>query len=337
MRQHPVRIAVDVMGGDFGPCVTVPSAARFASQNPQLSVILVGQESKIASLLSDIPPIPNLHIRHASDEVMMNERPASALRYKRGSSMAVALQMIANKEADVCVSAGNTGALMALSRSILRMLPGVDRPALLKVLSLPSGKVYLLDLGANIDCSAEHLYQYALMGCAYYALVENNSSPRVGLLNVGEEEIKGTEQVRLAARLISEAESIHYIGFIEGDQVFFDKADIVVCDGFVGNVALKTGEGMARMLISVLESSLKGRWYLRLLGWAFKSVIQSVIKSLDPGRYNGAILIGVQGIVYKSHGSADEAAFFRALTQAACDAERVTPEALNDSLDELLI
>ena len=249
--------------------------------------------------------------------------------------MAVALQLVKEGRAQACVSAGNTGALMLLSRSILRTHPGVDRPAIVKLIPSLTNRCYVLDLGANVDCSAEHLCQFAMMGSALVEALEGKALPRVALLNVGEEDIKGNEQVRLASRMLAESDLVNYVGYIEGGDIFKTIADVVVCDGFVGNVALKSGEGVVEMVVGLVQHSFQYNWYSRLVGFLALPVIQRVKKVLAPSRHNGASLIGLQATVIKSHGNADERGFRSAIEQAISEAKRGVPEMINARLDEI--
>lgn len=369
-----VTVAVDAMGGDFAPQATVIAALESLKKNEALGIILVGDQSMLEALLyldtdknasrslgsntpterfPELPASPPLSpqyqalytsfkdegrlvIHHAPEVVLMSDRPSRALRKKQNSSMAVALQLVRDGVAGGCVSAGNTGALMLLGRSILGMCPGIDRPAITKRLPSPKGGCYVLDLGANVDSTAEHLYQFSLMGSILVEAMEGIDRPRVALINVGEEEIKGSEQVRLASRMLAECEGVNYVGYIEGGDLFNDVADVVVCDGFVGNVALKTGEGVAKLLHQSLLKVFDGHWYTRLLGKLMMPVFKRLLKSIDPSRYNGALFIGLQGVVVKSHGNADAKAFSCAIDQAVEEIDRKVPDMINNRLDELL-
>lgn len=249
--------------------------------------------------------------------------------------MAVALRLVRDGEADACVSAGNTGALMMMGRSILKTYPGIERPAIVKLIPSLHSRSYVLDLGANVDTSAEHLFQFALMGSLMAAAIEGKSAPRVALLNVGEEEVKGSEQVRLAAHMLAECEILNYIGYVEGNDLFQDVADVIVCDGFVGNIALKTGEGVAQMVMEVIEQSFRTSLWGRLLGIVARPYVNAILRQIDPRRHNGASLLGLQGVVVKSHGNAGERAFRAALRQAAAEVRMRVPQKINARLDEL--
>ncbi len=315
----PLVLAIDCMGGDHGPDVTVPAALEFLRRNGDASVILVGASAAIASRLGKHPSSPRVRVQPASEVVAMDEPPANALRNKRDSSMRVAIDMVKNAEASAAISAGNTGALMAMSRFVLKMLPGIDRPAITAVLPTMTGRTYLLDLGANVDCAPEHLLQFGLMGASLVAAVEHLDRPSVGLLNIGEEAIKGNEVVKQAGDLLRSS-GLNFIGNVEGDDIYKGKADVIVCDGFVGNVALKTSEGLAQMLRQMLREEFT-RNPLRYLALAVAwPVIASFRRRVDHRRYNGATLLGLRGIVVKSHGSADRLAFLCALERAAEEA-----------------
>lgn len=332
---NSITIAIDAMSGDRGPAIAVSAALDAVRENEALSIILVGQQSELeASLLE---PHPRVRIVEAVDVVRMNERPSHALRHKQHSSMAVALRLVRDGEAQGCVSAGNTGALMAFGRSLLRMYPGIERPAIVKLIPSLRGRCHVLDLGANVDASAENLYQYALMGSLMASAVNNLQEPRVALLNVGEEEIKGNEQVRLASHMLAQAESLNYIGYVEGSDLFRDVADVVVCDGFVGNIALKTGEGVASMLMELLDQTFTRTLYGRFIGWLARPTLTRLLKTIDPSRHNGASLLGLQGVVIKSHGNANERAMLAAIRQAYREVRLEVPRRINEQLDELMI
>ena len=310
-----VTVAIDCMGGDHGPAVTVPAALDFLRKYEDSAVILVGIEDQIRSHLAGVGH-PRLKIRHASEVVGMDESPALAIRNKKDSSMRVAIDLVKSGEADACVSAGNTGALMAVSRFVLKMLPGIERPAICAVLPTVSGHVHVLDLGANVDCSEEHLLQFGIMGAALVGAIEHKDRPTVGILNIGEEEIKGNEVVKQAAELLK-ASGLNFVGNIEGDGVYKGEADVVVCDGFVGNVALKTSEGLAQMLATFLREEFGRNLLTRMAGVFALPVLKRFKQRVDHRRYNGACLIGLKGVVVKSHGSADAFAFCHALERAA--------------------
>lgn len=322
------------MGGDHGPSVTVPAAINYLAEHPAAHLILVGQEDVLRPLLGKQVENPRLRLVHASEVVGMDESPALALRNKKDSSMRVALNLVKAGEADACVSAGNTGALMAISRFVLKMLPGIERPALCGPLPTVKGHTHVLDLGANIDCSAEHLLQFGIMGAMLIAAMEHKERPTVGLLNIGEEEIKGNEVVKAAAELLR-ASGLNFIGNVEGDGIFKGDADVVVCDGFVGNVALKASEGLAQMLASSLRSEFKRNWLTKLAALAAISVLNNFKRRFDHRRYNGAILLGLKGISVKSHGSADVLSFGNAIGRAYDAAENRVVERIAGRIAEM--
>ncbi|GHT94140.1 phosphate acyltransferase [Betaproteobacteria bacterium] len=314
-----VTVAVDCMGGDHGPTVTVPAVLSFLRKHPDIQAILVGREEVLKPLVGDdalAAPGARLSVHHATEVVGMDEPPASALRNKKDSSQRVAINLVKEGKADAAVSAGNTGALMATARFVLKMLPGIDRPAICSVLPTVSGQCHMLDLGANVDCTAEHLLQFGIMGAMLVAAVTHREQPSVGLLNIGEEEIKGNEVVKGAAELLRES-GLNFYGNVEGDDIFKGTTDVVVCDGFVGNVALKTTEGLAQMLATFLREEFTRGIFARLTALVALPVLKRFKLRTDHRRYNGAVLLGLRGIVVKSHGSADAYAFEQALVRAA--------------------
>lgn len=325
----PITIAIDCMGGDHGPSVTVPAAIEFLAGHPDDRVTLVGLRDAIESELRKLDTCVSARAQvvHASEVVAMDDAPAVALRSKKDSSIRVAVELVKSGAAQAFVSAGNTGALMAISRFVLKTLPGIDRPAIVSVLPSMKGSTYILDLGANVDCGPEHLLQFAIMGSILAAAVEHKERPTVGLLNIGEEAIKGNEVVKQAAELLR-ASDLNFIGNVEGDDIYKGKSDVIVCDGFVGNVALKTSEGLAQMLGTFLREEFTRNWMTRLAALAASPVLSAFKKRVDHRRYNGATLIGLRGVVIKSHGSADRFAFGRAI-------ERATEEARNDVVSRI--
>jgi len=312
-----ISIALDCMGGDHGVHVTVPAAAGFLSRNPEARVILVGAESAIHAELSGagLTGHPRARVRHASEVVAMDEPVAVALRGKRDSSMRVAVDLVKAGEADACISAGNTGALMAISRFVLKMLPGVERPAIASMMPSRRGRTCVLDLGANVDCSPVHLLQFAVMGSVLFGVVAEVDEPTVGLLNIGEEDLKGNDVVRQAADLLKQS-GLKFSGNVEGGDIYKGTTDVIVCDGFVGNVLLKSSEELARMLRDNLREEFTRNWLTKLCGVVALPVINSFRRRVDPRRYNGASLLGLRGIVVKSHGSADSFAFEVAINRA---------------------
>ncbi len=315
-----ITIAIDAMGGDHGPKVTVPAALEYLRKNPDDTVVLVGLPDAIEAELGSFKlPSSQLRIHAASEVVGMDESPQLALRGKKDSSMRVAINLVKNGEAGACVSAGNTGALMATARYVLKTLPGIDRPAIASFLPTIKGQVCMLDLGANVDCTAEHLLQFGIMGSALVAVLEHKETPSIGLLNIGSEDIKGNEVVKQAAALLRKSD-LNFYGNVEGDDIFKGITDVVVCDGFVGNVSLKTTEGLARMIRSFLTEEFKRNFFTKIAALIALPVINGFKRRVDSRRYNGASLLGLKGIVLKSHGSADKFAFLCALEKAAEEA-----------------
>lgn len=308
------------MGGDHGPHVTVPAALALLNKDPDINIVLVGLADAIQAELKirKAQTGPRLRVHHASEVITMDDAPALALRNKKDSSMRVAINLVKSGEAHACVSAGNTGALMAISRFVLKMLPGIDRPAIATVLPSLRGQTYVLDLGANVDCSATDLLQFGVMGAMLASAVDNNPSPSIGLLNIGEEEIKGNEVVKQAGDLLR-ASHLNFYGNVEGDDIYNGTTDVVVCDGFVGNAVLKTSEGLAKMLGTFLREEFKRNLFTRIAGIFSLPVINAFKKRVDPRSYNGASLLGLRGIVIKSHGSADSYAFGCAITRAVSE------------------
>lgn len=328
-----LSIAVDTMGGDFGPRITVPACLEALALHPTLHIYLIGQSSLIDPLLvNSSVSLERLTVIDCQDSVSMDDKPSYALRHRQHSSMAKALQMVNEGVVSACVSAGNTGALMALARKTLGMLPGVDRPAIISAVPTSEGCCYLLDLGANVDCSAEHLLQFALMGSGMVNAVEGIERPRVALLNIGTETYKGNEQVRLAAERLKVQPQLNYIGFIEADSVFEHRADVIVCDGFTGNIALKSSEGLARFIASKLRINFSQNIYRRMLGWLARPVLKELQQQIDPGRRNGAAFLGLQGIVIKSHGGANQDHFVCAISQAVTDIHNDVPGRIRDTI-----
>ena len=317
----PVTVAIDAMGGDHGPAVTLRAALKFLEETPDARVIAVGLEAPLKAALPKrrSPARDRLSLHAATEVVEMDEPPAEALRRKKDSSMRVAINLVKDETAQACVSAGNTGALMAISRFVLKTLPGIDRPAIAGQMPTRRGVVTVLDLGANVSCSAEQLGQFAAMGAALVAAVEGIERPTVGLLNVGEEEIKGNELYKQTGELLR-ASGLNFFGNVEGDDIFKGTTDVVVCDGFVGNVMLKASEGLAKMLYDVLKTEFTRNVLTRTAAMLAYPVLMVFKRRIDPRRYNGATLIGLKGVVVKSHGSADAFAFECALRKAYAEA-----------------
>lgn len=333
-----VVISLDAMGGDIGPDAVVPAAVTALSRNPDLQLILVGDQPVIEQHLGSqrgLIDSGRLSIHHASEVVDMDELPSRALRFKKDSSMRVAIDLVKQGSAQAAVSAGNTGALMATARYVLKTLPGIDRPAILTAIPSIKGRTLMLDLGANVGCTAEHLFQFAVMGSVLATAVDGIDTPRVGLLNIGEEEIKGNDQVKEAARLLYDS-SLNYIGFVEGDDVYKGDVDVVVCDGFIGNVALKTSEGVAKMIAHFMKEEFTRNLLTRLAGIIALPVIRAFRRRVDPRNYNGASLLGLRGIVIKSHGGADALAFANAIEVAVKEVEKAVPDRIDHQLEAQL-
>ncbi len=314
----PVTVAVDAMGGDHGPSATLPAAIEFLEAVPEARVVAVGLLEPLTAALAKIksPAKARIAIEAASEVVEMHEPPADALRRKKDSSMRVAVNLVKDGRAEACVSAGNTGALMAISRFVLKTLPGVDRPAIASQLPTRKGVTTVLDLGANVNCSPEQLLQFAVMGTALVSAVDHIDRPTVGLLNIGEEDIKGNEVVKQAGELFKQSD-LNFFGNVEGDDIYKGTTDIVVCDGFVGNVLLKTSEGLAHMLATFLREEFSRNPFRKIAALFAIPALNGFKKRVDPRRYNGASLLGLRGIVVKSHGSADQMAFAKAIERAA--------------------
>lgn len=324
------------MSGDYGPRVIVPACFSALRRNSSLQIILVGDPARLSLLLTNTPAklSARLRVHPATEVVLMEDPPARMLRGKPDSSMRVALQLVHDGQAAACVSAGNTGALMALARHVLKVIPGIDRPAIMTSLPAASGPVHLLDLGANVDATADQLVQFALMGSLALEL-DGVVQPRVALLNIGIESIKGSQQVRLAASCLEQAGSLNYTGYIEADAVFRNEADVVVCDGFTGNVLLKTTEGAARLMASQLREEAGRTLWRKLLALLNRGLWRELGRRWSPDRYNGAALLGVNGLVIKSHGGAGERAFLAALELAARMSREDLPARLAQRLDAL--
>ncbi len=313
----PVTVAVDAMGGDHGPAVTLPAALRFLEETPDARVIAVGLEGPLKATLAKqrSSATARLVLQVASEVVEMQEPPADALRKKKDSSMRVAINLVKDGTAQACVSAGNTGALMAISRFVLKTLPGIDRPAIASQLPTRTGTTTMLDLGANVNCTSEQLVQFAVMGSALASAVEGNERPSIGLLNIGEEDIKGNDVVKATAEALK-GSGLNFYGNVEGTDIYKGTTDVVVCDGFVGNVALKVTEGVVTMLYDFLKAEFTRNPGTRLAALLAYPVLIAFKRRVDPRRYNGATLIGLMGVVVKSHGGADVLAFKHAIAKA---------------------
>jgi glycerol-3-phosphate acyltransferase PlsX len=333
MPDNPI-IALDVMGGDRGAAVCVPAGLAMLREHGDLRLVFVGQQEVIEPFLVGARDVADrFTVRDARQLVAMDEPPADALRRKKDSSMRVAIDLVKAGEAHACVSAGNTGALMATARFVLKTLPGIDRPAIMVPVPTMHGCTYMLDMGANADCTPEHLFQFAVMGSVVATVVENIDYPRIALLNIGEEEIKGNDTVRRAAALLSGSQ-LNYVGFVEGDHIPDRKADVIVCDGFTGNVALKSMEGTARLVRHFLRLEFSNGLYGRFAGLVALPVLRALAGRLDPRRYNGATLVGLAGIVIKSHGGADEVAFRQAIHTAMLEVAKQVPVQIRALLAE---
>ena len=325
------------MSGDHGYGVVVPAALHSLNKNSDLHLILVGDQQLLADEVKRHASNghPRLTIHHASQIVMMDDSPSLALRNKKDSSMRVAINLVKEGAAQACVSAGNTGALMATARFVLKTLPGIDRPAIITALPTINGHTHMLDLGANVDSSAENLLQFAVMGSVLTTAVDNIERPTVGLLNIGEEEIKGNEQVKEAAKLLA-ASNLNYVGFVEGDDIYKGTVDVVVCDGFIGNVALKTSEGLAKMISHYMKQEFKRNLLTKLAALVAMPVLKAFRSRIDPREYNGASLVGLRGIVIKSHGSADAFSFGNAIQEAVNEVHKNVPVKIQQELSQHL-
>jgi len=325
------------MGGDHGPDIIIPAAVSALKRHPNVKLILVGDEEVLKAKLQthQLENETRLEIHHASQQVAMDESPALALRGKKDSSMRVAINLVKEGAAAACVSAGNTGALMATAKFVLKTLRGIDRPAIISDLPTTRGHTYMLDLGGNVDSSAEQLVQFAIMGSVLAKSIEGRKNPSIGLLNIGSEDIKGNEQVKKAASLLNETD-LNYAGFVEGDGLYRGEVDVVVCDGFVGNIALKSSEGVVHMMKHYLRESFTRNIFTKLIGLIASPVLKHFSNQLDPRAYNGANFIGLNGIVIKSHGGADEVAFANAIHIAILEAELDVPKNISEHLDVII-
>lgn len=333
-----MRIALDLMGGDRGAAELLSAAANCLDAFPHLDLVLVGDESTIESLMPESSrDTARVTVVPSSDVVEMTDKPSVALRQRRQSSMYLALEQVRDQGADACVSAGNTGALMAIGRHLLKTVPGIDRPAIIKAIPSTHGRCYLLDLGANINCDAENLIQFAAMGSLMCGAVEGIEHPRVGLLNIGEEDIKGESTVRTAAQLLKQNERINFIGFVEGDGIYQSEADVLVCDGWVGNVALKTSEGLARFVSQMIEQAFAQNLMTRSAAIVAGPVLNKLKHSLSTENYNGATLLGLNNVVVKSHGNSTARGFVAAIREAMRCVDQDIPGLLRAKLDDVLL
>jgi len=334
---NSLTIALDVMGGDKGPLITIPAAILAVRNIPKLHLILCGDVDIISAELSKSQCLehPQLSIYPTTEIVEMDDKPIVALRSKKNSSMRKSLDLVHENKAQACVSAGNTGALFSMAHFVLKTLAGVERPALIS--SLPTHDenkhVFMLDLGANVFCDSNVLYQFAVMGSVMAEQVDGIERPRIALLNMGEEEMKGSDHIKQTAAQLSQNSEINYIGFVEGNDIFTNKADVIVCDGFVGNVALKTCEGVARLVYQKMQTVLSRNVFTRIVGRLLSPTLKKLFKPLNPDQYNGASLIGLRGIVVKSHGNASSKAFYMAILEAIKEIDRQVPERIKDKLE----
>lgn len=333
----PVVLSIDAMSGDHGHTVTVDAALLALGEIPELKLILVGDETTLKASLSAHKHVDmnRISVRHASEIVEMHESPAKALRNKKDSSMRVAINLVKDGEAQAAVSAGNTGALMATARFVLKMLPGIERPAIVSAIPSINGHVHMLDLGANAECDAQQLLQFAVMGSAIVNAVHGIERPTVALLNIGEEEIKGNEIIKEAAGMLATS-GLNYIGFVEGDGIFLKDVDVVVCDGFVGNIALKTGEGVAKMMKQFMQEEFTRSVFTKAAAAMAMPALKALGKRMDPRHYNGASFAGLNGIVIKSHGSADALAFSNAIHVAVREVKQDVPKRITALLASTL-
>ncbi|MCC5792504.1 MAG: phosphate acyltransferase PlsX [Legionellaceae bacterium] len=333
-----ITIAIDAMGGDHGLSVIIPACVNAVNKNTKLRLLLVGDQSSMREALArhTVRNSQQLELVHASEVVAMDELPSHAIRNKKDSSMRVALNLLKEGRARACVSAGNTGALMAISRFVLKTLNGIDRPAIISQVPTLSGKTRVMDLGANVDSCAEHLFQFAVMGTALLQAIDHIPNPRIGLLNIGVEEIKGNDQVKRTAHMLAECSLLNYVGYVEGDQFYSGDIDLIVCDGFVGNVALKTSEGLAKLMQGYLRHSFTRTLYSRLVGLVAAPVINDFKKQLDPSLYNGASMLGLNGIVVKSHGGASALGFECAIEQATLQIKNYAIDLVRDKINDFI-
>ncbi|MCH9771725.1 MAG: phosphate acyltransferase PlsX [Betaproteobacteria bacterium] len=329
--QH--KISVDAMGGDFGPPVTVPASLKILKKYENISIILVGDSDKITKILKKKKSLnhPRISVHPTTQVVGMDELPQTALKNKKDSSMRVSINLVKEGAADACVSAGNTGALMATARFVLRMLPGIDRPAISSELPSDNGTTCMLDLGANADCTPEQLLQFGIMGSILTNVLHKKNNPSIGLLSNGSESMKGSEVVKKSAELFRDSH-LNFYGNVEGDDIFKGTTDVVVCDGFTGNISLKTTEGLAKMMANFLTLEFKRNWLTKISAIIALPVLKRFKKRLDPRRYNGASFLGLNGIVVKSHGGADEFAFIHALETTISESENDVISKIKDQL-----
>jgi len=335
-----LTLALDIMGGDNGPHIILSAALSALQQYPQLNIIVCGDQPIMQTWFEQLPSDlrGRIELSACSQTVLMAERPTFALRNKKDSSMRRVLELVEQQRADACVSAGNTGALLTMAYYILKTLPGIDRPALISSLPSISGKkVYLLDLGANVVCDSEVLFQYAVMGSVLAQEVAGIERPRVALLNVGAEEIKGNDQVKYTAQILSKTQGVNYIGYIEGNDIFTEKADVIVCDGFVGNIALKSCEGLAKLVLDEVKSVSQQNILTKIMAKIALPLLRKIYARVNPDQYNGASLIGLRGIVVKSHGNASSEAFLYAIREAIQEVTMQVPSKIKHKIEAVLM
>ncbi len=331
-----ITIAIDAMGGDHGIKVTIPASLKAISEFSDVDIILVGNEQLIKKELQKHQyDTARISVEHAEQVVEMDELPSKALRNKRKSSMRIALNQVKENHAQACVSAGNTGALMAVSKFVLKTIPGIDRPAICTTMPTMKGHVHVLDLGANVGAEGESLAQFAVMGSVLANAVDGNPRPRVGLLNIGEEEIKGHQRIKDANEILKDS-SINYVGYVEGDEIYKGNVDVVSCDGFDGNVALKSSEGVAKMIAFYLKEAFNKNLLTKLAGVIAYPVLKAFKEKVDPRRYNGASFLGLRKIVIKSHGGADAFSFYHAIAEARLEVQKNVPELIAQEVREIL-
>jgi len=326
-----LTVAVDAMSGDHGAEVAVPAALEVLASTPDLRLIIVGRGEVVLPLLGAALDNDRCRFVEATEVVAMDERPQDALRRKKNSSMRVAINLVESGEASACVSAGNTGALLATARFVLGMVPGIDRPAIVSAVPSTGGYTVMLDLGANPDCNDDHLVQFAVMGSVIASDLHGIEHPRVGLLNVGEEDIKGTEEIKAAHKRLT-GSALNYCGFVEGDKIFSGDIDVVVTDGFTGNVSLKTMEGLARFISGAMKEEFTRSAVRKVGALAATPTLKALKARLDPRAYNGASMVGLKGVVIKSHGGADRMSFANAVRVAVTEARNGVPDQIVDLL-----
>jgi len=328
------------MGGDFGPSVTVPAALDFLRLNAEAILLLVGDTVRIAPLLEklDSSALQRIEVVHTSVRVLNASHPADALRNLKDSSMYLAVNLVKDRNADACVSAGNTGALLMIGRHILKTVPGISKPAIVANIPFPLAgrRGLLLDVGANLTCDAKNLLEFAVMGSVLASSMSPGVSPKVALLNIGEEEHKGTEQIMLAAQLLERSEFVNYVGYIEGNELFTGKADVIVCDGFSGNLSIKTSEGVIKVMSGLIRQGSRGGVFAKLAGALALPLIKRMQANIDPSQFNGASVLGLQGTIVKSHGSASKDGFQSAISQALREVHHNVPDVIQSRVKELL-